>query len=431
MGIPTKTMKWITGILLFAFVCLCGADPSDQDGEEPKRNGKVLPVFQVVKFPNAICAGSTRNGTCYTAEECSSKGGANDGSCASGFGVCCTFVLSCGGSASENQTYIIQSTVTSLTSPCSYTVCPCSTNICRIRYDLETFTIATQTTGTVIAGITITTFADAIGDCVEDRFSIRGSSGSSSPQICGTNSGYHMILDNAPGETSCQIASFDIGGQTTTSRVWSIRVTQYACGDYDSSGWPGCLQYYTGAGGVIQNFGFPPTVTVPGAAGSAVTASVTHLNNQYYDICIRRETQMCYICYTAFSETTAADAAIDQVSFGIGPSQAVDAAKTHIDNGCVEDWLDIPGANTIAIASIAAAQTIDVARICGRILSSASEAVIDITVCTRQLPFKVGVNFNSEEICTVVADDMAILCEQQQFPGGIVGFKLFYTQVAC
>ena len=43
------------------------------------------------RFPNAPCGGSTsKNGTCYTTEECSSKGGTNEGSCASGYGVCCT-----------------------------------------------------------------------------------------------------------------------------------------------------------------------------------------------------------------------------------------------------------------------------------------------------------------------------------------------------
>ncbi len=42
-------------------------------------------------FPNAACSGSgTKNGTCYTQAECSSLGGTNAGSCASGFGVCCT-----------------------------------------------------------------------------------------------------------------------------------------------------------------------------------------------------------------------------------------------------------------------------------------------------------------------------------------------------
>ena len=43
--------------------------------------------------------------------------------------------LGCGGSASENNTYIVQASATAVTSPCTYTVCKCSTNICRIRYD--------------------------------------------------------------------------------------------------------------------------------------------------------------------------------------------------------------------------------------------------------------------------------------------------------
>ena len=71
----------------------------------------------------------------WNREECSSKGGTSEGSCASGFGVCCIVALSCGGSTSDNNSYIVQSSATSVTSPCTYTVCPCSTDICRIRYD--------------------------------------------------------------------------------------------------------------------------------------------------------------------------------------------------------------------------------------------------------------------------------------------------------
>ena len=32
---------------------------------------------------------SSRNGTCYTAAECSALGGSSSGTCASGYGVCC------------------------------------------------------------------------------------------------------------------------------------------------------------------------------------------------------------------------------------------------------------------------------------------------------------------------------------------------------
>jgi len=50
-----------------------------------------LAIFQVVKFPNIPCevTGGTKNGTCYTSEECSDRGGVSDGSCADGYGVCC------------------------------------------------------------------------------------------------------------------------------------------------------------------------------------------------------------------------------------------------------------------------------------------------------------------------------------------------------
>ena len=47
-------------------------------------------LFNVVTFPNDPCDAGSRNGTCYTKEECSQLGGTNDGSCAQGYGVCCT-----------------------------------------------------------------------------------------------------------------------------------------------------------------------------------------------------------------------------------------------------------------------------------------------------------------------------------------------------
>merc|ERR1712038_957820 len=398
-----QTMRVLTAISVALLVTVCVADPiAEQDVSE--RDGKLLPIFQVVRFPNDICAGATRNGTCYTAEECSTKGGASDGSCASGFGVCCMFALSCGGSAPENQTYLIQSSVTSLTSPCTYTICPCSTNICRIRYDFETFVLANQVAGTTVHGaVSITTRIEAIGDCTTDSFSISGGATGGtggSPVICGTNTGYHMIVDSAPGDTTCQKAQFNIGGSTSTSRTWSIRVTQYACGDYDSSGWPGCLQYYTATANTIQNFGFSPTAT-------AVTSSVTHLSEQSYDICIRRASGMCYICYSP-TITPGTPAVIVQVSFGLSLSGAK-ASNSDVGTTCIHDYLEIPGGNTQAISAIAAT----------------------ITVCTRNLPFRVGVKFDDNEVHTAATADTANVGEQNAFPGGIIGFKLTYFQRSC
>merc|ERR1711936_396552 len=109
---------WLMITLLLA---LSVGKSTAEDDQVEEREAKVLPIFQVVKFPNDICKGS-------------SKGGTNEGSCASGFGVCCVFSLSCGKSSSENQTYLVQASTTSLTSPCTYTICKADTNICRIRF---------------------------------------------------------------------------------------------------------------------------------------------------------------------------------------------------------------------------------------------------------------------------------------------------------
>ena len=45
--------------------------------------------------------------------------------------------LSCNGSSSENYTYLNQAASSSIASPCNYKICPCSKNICRIRYDFS------------------------------------------------------------------------------------------------------------------------------------------------------------------------------------------------------------------------------------------------------------------------------------------------------
>ena len=46
-----------------------------------------------------------------------------------------------------------------------------------------------------------------------------------------------VIIDADPSGNTCHKALFNIGGTTTTSRSWDVRITQYACGDTDSSGY--------------------------------------------------------------------------------------------------------------------------------------------------------------------------------------------------
>jgi len=442
MGIPHETMKLLQGVALcwFASCILLISAEESKPAETSERNGKVLPVFQVVKFPNDNCIGATMNGTCYTSEECSSKSGKNDGSCASGFGVCCVFSLACGGTASENQTYLTQTSATAVASPCTYTICPCSSNICRIRYDFTTFVLANAVQGTTSVGAipaagSLT--SGALGDCTTDTFSINGAIGVASPIICGTNSGYHMIIDS-DGET-CQSANFDIGGSLTTSRSWSIRVTQYACGDYDNSGWPGCLQYFREPTGNFASYGFPAGVVTATATGTgtAIDHTVTHLQNQRYQICIRRASGNCYICYspTVALPATNAISEATQNSFGLSISSATIAVSVT-NTLCTSDYIEIPGGNTQANAAAlninALAAITHVTKFCGRFLNLQTGIALSATVCTASTPFRVGVNFdNIEQQKNTVANTMANVNEQIESPGGITGFKLNYWQRTC
>ncbi|TRY81036.1 hypothetical protein TCAL_13448 [Tigriopus californicus] len=78
----------------------------------------VFSLFNIVQFNNGGCrssstisgggTGSTnRNGTCFTMNECVSKGGSAAGSCAAGFGVCCVFLVSTSGATvTQNCTYV-------------------------------------------------------------------------------------------------------------------------------------------------------------------------------------------------------------------------------------------------------------------------------------------------------------------------------------
>jgi len=131
---------------------------------------KAISIFNVVKFKNDVCAGGgNQNGTCYTAEECSAIDGTASGTCAEGYGVCCIVSLSCGSSSKQNCTYMVQAATTApTTNPCTYTICPMSSNICRIRLDFATFVIGGPTSGT---------FTQDRGACITDTFTASSSAG--------------------------------------------------------------------------------------------------------------------------------------------------------------------------------------------------------------------------------------------------------------
>jgi len=179
---------------------------------------------------------------------------------------------------------------------------------------------------------------------------------------------FTVILDS--DGSNCQTATFNIGASTSTSRSWDIVVTQYTCGQEDEAGAPGCLQYFTGTTATFKNFGYPTTNT---AAATAETT--THLSNQKYSICVRREAGYCYICYAPWNSIDAS------ASFGLS-NAAADMDHSNQGTGCRLDYITIPDGEAIAAAmttTVAAA----VSRFCGRYINPTTAQATSIAVCSK------------------------------------------------
>lgn len=394
-------------------------------------------IFQIIKFENAPCVGGTRNGTCFTEAECETAGGKKDGTCADGFGVCCVTKLTVGQTTSLNQSYIVQ-TSSDLSSTggidstgrYEYTICPCNGEICRVRFDLTKFDLAGPFSNKGTQGDASTNTltkndgsGNALGDCLDDTFSVTGAGNSGTPIICGANDGQHLFVDSNGND--CHVVNMKIGAATAT-RSLDIMVTQYRCGE-EAGGPPGCLQYHTATKGILRSFNFPDQT-----AGTAVAAGVTHLSNQKYDICIRQPRSstrnwICYIACTNVAGIAAANAAATaQASFGVSPVPAIGLAVTG--SSCVEDYILIPGGTTEAIAQTTTTAINE--RFCGRLLGTneGTEATIvtaHFSLCTATVPYTVTVNFDDIERDTAI--DTGVNSEQVAAPGGIIGFSLCYV----
>ncbi len=145
-------------------------------------------------------------------------------------------------------------------SPCTYTICKCSSNVCRIRLDFnvstilfmtyyackisytlsfwQTFNIGGPVAGTVVTAAANVLNGGAIGDCTTDTFSVTSPGNRGSPIICGFNTGQHSKNKNlrkriyakllifflvfVDASDLCHVLNFNLQG-TTASRSWDIK----------------------------------------------------------------------------------------------------------------------------------------------------------------------------------------------------------------
>jgi len=407
-----KLTRTVLGEVVIMAILLCVAANLKDNKERIKKS---LGVFTVVKFPNTACNSATtgRNGTCYTASECSAKGGSSSGSCASSFGVCCIFEKTCGGgSIAENCTYYTSTALTAGGS-CSLTICKCSSDVCQLRLDFETFVLndpVTATDITVGPAAAAAGSANRIGNCDTDSFSVTSPGSKAPPLICGTNTGQHMYV---PASSQCNVLNSNIGSASTASTsAFTIKVTQVECSSKRKAP-SGCLQYFTSDSGTIETYNY-------NSGGGVLLA------NQDYSACIRTGRTYCSICYysTAF-KLSIPNGDVANGLLGVDTNCGSEGL-THHANGGAFDHIVIPGGqcNTPAINAINVLND----RYCGTALyclgavptATIGAAATDATVCTNQKPFKIAVESDGVEYM-FPADN-----NREGIPPNNVGFSISY-----
>merc|ERR1712156_650692 len=418
------------------------------------RDLKSIGIFNVVRFPNNVCdTNGNMNGTCYTAEECTSRDGVATGSCADGYGVCCVITLSCGSTTTENCTYLQQvaatdpATDSDTSLACTYTICPATATVPRIRFDLTAMELSApyETTQDGNAGGGLDA-SGAIGQCNTHSFSVVGTGGPY-PVICGTNNGQHLIADT--DGKMCVTAVFKYG-VATNSRSYTIHVIQYE--EMNEMGGPaGCLQFFSGDTGTVNTFNW-----------NGIGAS-THLANQNYDVCIRQRADRCRICWSTVGMVHGDSAAMTVGTFGVSNAGSADGAgMAGADDGpddCVltadqdsNDFVIIAGGIDAGAdmgaaglnTNVVAPASIGMNRFCGRYFNFGGMAnQADASICTRSTPFKLGVRFDGLESTGAAAMAVNMGQEGSQEASGTItggtldnplatmGFSLGFTQLAC
>ena len=139
----------------------------------------------------------------------------------------------------------------------------------------------------------------------------------------------------------------------------------------------GCLQYHTGITGDIATFNWD----LAGTTTSAL-AGITHLADQHYSICFRREEGYCRTC---FSEKFAGSFG---VSLAATDAQSGSGAFCDATTAGLLDYIEIPGAQATAVSTASSEFSTKVLatmghhRICGLALNSVHDAVA-AEVCSK------------------------------------------------
>jgi len=309
-------MHWT---LLSLVIAGAFANPVDEEkavakADAAERDEKFLSVFQIVKFNNDACeAVDGTMGTCYTAAECTSKGGEERGNCASGFGVCCVAVVdSCdGGAVSLNNSYIVNPGFPNTVSDNTATTCSSSRSLRTSRQLSATYEWTISKAASDIEQIRFDflyfeTSEPSMGDCTNDTITITGADPVTMKtlpsNLCGILTGSHLYVSVKTVDS----IKLTINVATVAAQKWQILISHFDSSQVDYLAPRGCLQYYRQDSGIISTFN--------NQAGQGEL-----LNNHMYSACIAQNDAFCDVSLTAnnFELTGSSGMCSDAVTFGL------------------------------------------------------------------------------------------------------------------
>merc|ERR1711976_272550 len=227
---------------------------------------------------------------------------------------------------------------------------------------------------------------------------------------------------------------------------------------------PGCLQFYVATTARVSTFNWKSNTR-----DEVDILTGTHLSNQNYDVCVRRERGFCGICWIptvygvsdmGMTMQTLPDGfdlppTPTRGSFGLSVSPDANQAEAENGDECTEDYIVIPNGEKRDKEPPAAEGDLNVAkwpirnnnieiginRYCGRFLNVDREDAHDECVCSRVTPFTLTVVTDANERVANAAAGQAGTNEASanagnaggaaEYPLGTMGFSLDYTQQIC
>lgn len=235
------------------------------------RPPSIIGITHIVRYQNTACSNADQeSGTCLADAECSRRAGTNIGTCANGYGTCCSFKFTCGGTTNQNETTFVNPLYPNGengTDTCQVTI-EKANNVCQLRLDFENFALAQP---------------DENGLCTTDSFMVRTTVGERLPILCGDNAGQHMYIDMGRGSANPVVLSVVSNGEKIV-RKWKIKINMIPCNNLDMAP-SGCMQYFRSPSAIIKSFNYGPKME----------GRARYLSNLRYTSCIRVEENFCAI----------------------------------------------------------------------------------------------------------------------------------------